>query len=119
MAQDDLESLKGVLLGLGLTQLPKLLNSLHKSKELGQHIAAGRSSKGTNPDADALHSALAPLMQHLAAAGQSATQAAAADQPSPQPPSGPGMRPGAMPPSLPAMPALPRTMAASAGMGGF
>mgnify|MGYP001610752972 CR=1 FL=1 len=113
---DDLESLKGILLGLGLKELPKLLSSFHKARELGNHVQAGRSSQGTHPEVDALHSALAPLLQHLQ---QTGAGAAAAAQPDPAPPAGPGMRPGAGVPTLPAMPALPRTLDASAGMGGL
>ena len=108
---DDMDSLKGVILGLGLKELPKLLVAFHRAKELGAHVQAGRSSKGTHPEADALHSAVAPLLQHLQQAGTAASAPGA-------PPQGPGMQ-GAAPPAMPKMPTLPRTMNASMGAGGF
>ena len=40
---DDLESLRGVLTGLGLTQLPKLLHAIHKARNAGRNVDAGRA----------------------------------------------------------------------------
>ena len=103
----DMENLQGVLLGLGLKELPKLLVSLHKARHLGRNVDQGRTPEGRHPDEDELRSVLAPLLEQ-ATAGQ-------VPQPSGAPPSGPGMRVGMRPPATPPMPSIPRFLPASAG----
>jgi len=103
----DIENLQGVLLGLGLKELPKLLVSLHKARHLGRNVDRGKTPEGTNLDEAELQSLLAPLLQQ-ATAGQ------LPPQPESAPPSGPGMRVGMRPPSTPPMPSIPRFLPASA-----
>jgi hypothetical protein len=119
MAQSDLDGLKGILMGLGLTQMPRLIQSLHKAKHMGNMVERGHTPDGSHADAQAIQSVLAPLLQMMQAGQQGPAQGGGQAQPEPAPPSGPGMRVGAAPPSMPAMPALPRTLNAAAGMGGI
>jgi hypothetical protein len=113
---EDLESLKGILLGLGLKELPKLIMGLHKAKAAGNNVSAGRAPEdhGTAPQEGAdVQSAVLPLL------AQVMQQAGSATAPSPAPPAGPGLSPGLRTPAVPTMTALPRTQMASSGLGGL
>src|SRR5262245_56846094 len=103
----DMENLQGVLLGLGLQQLPKLLTALHKSRYMGKAVDRDKTPEGKSPDEEELRSILAPLLQQ-ATAGQVLPSSGA-------PPSGPVMRVGARPAATPPMPSIPRMLPASAG----
>jgi hypothetical protein len=123
---DDMEDLRGVLLGLGLNALPQLLQNLHKARQAGKNLNEGRSHKDDGPssqeqagqdqgaggqgDPYQLQSMLAPLLQQLNAQGGGQQ---------PLPVNSPGMRPGMPPAPLPRMPGLPRTMQAGASPSGF
>ena len=122
MPADDMENLRGVLLGLGLNALPGLLMNLHKAQTAGKNLSEGRSHKDDGPstkdqasappgDPYAVQSMLAPLLAQFAG-GAGGGQA-------PMPTNTPGMRPGMPPTPLPRMPGLPRTMAAGASPSGF
>ena len=118
--QNDMENLRGVLLGLGLNALPQLLQKFHAVRTMGKNLTEGRSHKddgpstkdqaGAAPDPYQLQSALAPLLAQLG--GQGGGQ-------QPMPANSPGMRPGMPPAPLPQMPGLPRTMQAGASPAGF
>lgn len=124
---DDMENLKGVLLGLGLNSLPQLLMKLHAAQNAGKNLSEGRSHKDDGPSTKDqgspggvggagngydIQSVLAPLLaQAQGAAGGGAQQ--------PMPVNSPGVRPGMPPAPLPQMPGLPRTMAAGASPSGF
>jgi hypothetical protein len=117
---NDMESLRGVLLGLGLNALPSLLTNLHKARNAGRNLEEGRSHKDDGPsskdqapaqgDAYDLQSQLAPLLAQLSGGGGGQA---------PMPVNTPGMRPGMPPTPLPRMPGLPRTMNAGASPSGF
>jgi hypothetical protein len=128
MAQNEMESLKGVLLGLGLQNLPKLIMSLHKARAMGKNLdegrapddhGAGQSAAKSNGGgdqsggADSLQSALLPLVAQLMGQGGAAGAGLGG------PPAGPGLSPGLRAPALPAMHAMPRTQMASTGPGGL
>src|SRR5262245_44067971 len=120
---DDLENLRGVLLGLGLNSLPKLLTALHKARAMGNNVEARRApddhgdgrvggkaqsqAPGAGPgDMESLQSMLAPLLAQMGGQGGQA----------PMPVNTPGMRPGMPPAPLPRMGSLPRTVEASSGV---
>jgi hypothetical protein len=123
---DDMEDLRGVLLGLGLNALPGLLQNLHKARQAGKNLNEGRSHKDDGPtsqdqagqgagaaaqdDPYQVQSMLMPLLQQLNAQGGGQQ---------PLPVNSPGMRPGMPPAPLPRMPGLPRTMTAGASPSGF
>jgi hypothetical protein len=116
---NDMEDLRGVLLGLGLNALPGLLQNLHKARQAGKNLSEGRSHKDDGPtsqdqsrqdDPYQVQSMLAPLLQQLNAQGGGQQ---------PLPVNSPGMRPGMPPAPLPRMPGLPRTLSAGASPSGF
>ena len=119
---DDMENLRGVLLGLGLNALPSLLMKLHGAQNAGRNLSEGRGHKDDGPstkdqapaggggDAYQVQSMLAPLLAQLQGGGGG---------PQPMPQQTPGMRPGMPPAPLPQMPGLPRTMQAAASPSGF
>ena len=122
---DDMQSLQGVLLGLGLNALPQLLMNLHKAQNAGRNLEGGRSHKDDGPstkdqaqapqgDPYAVQSMLAPLLAQFAGGAGSG-----AGGQQPMPVQTPGMRPGMPPAPLPRMPGLPRTMQAGASPSGF
>jgi hypothetical protein len=115
---DDMENLRGVLLGLGLNALPQLLQKFHAVRNAGRNLEGGRSHKddgpstkdqASPPDAYALQSQLAPLLAQLQGGGGQ----------TPMPVNTPGMRPGMPPAPLPRTPGFPRTMHAGASPSGF
>jgi hypothetical protein len=117
---EDMDNLRGVLLGLGLNALPSLLMNLHKAQNAGRNLGEGRSHKDDGPstkdqapqggDAYQVQSMLAPLLAQLQGGGGGQQ---------PMPANSPGMRPGMPPAPLPQMPGLPRTMRAAASPSGF
>jgi hypothetical protein len=119
---NDLQNLQGVLLGLGLKDLPNLLMALHKASNAGRNLSEGRSHKDDGPSSQDqaqggpqgggydIQSALAPLLAQLQGAGGGQA---------PMPVNTPGMRPGMPPAPLPRMQGLPRTMQAGASPAGF
>jgi hypothetical protein len=117
---NDMEDLRGVLLGLGLKDLPNLLMALHKARQAGKNLTEGRSHKDDGPTSQDqapaqgngydVESMLAPLLQQLNAQGGGQQ---------PLPVNSPGMRPGMPPAPLPQMPGLPRTLSAGASPSGF
>jgi len=122
---DDMENLRGVLLGLGLNALPQLLMKLHGAQNAGKNLSEGRGHKDDGPstkdqaaqeqqgDPYAVQSMLAPLLAQFAGG------AGGAGGQQPMPVNTPGMRPGMPPTPLPRMPGLPRTMQAGASPSGF
>ena len=125
MPDTDLENLRAILMGVGLTALPKLLQQFHAVRNAGKNLSEGRSHKDDGPstadqtaaaapeaDPYRLQSVLAPLLQQMG--GGNAPGGAQA-----MPVNSPGMRPGNPPAPLPRMPGLPRTMAAGASPAGF
>ncbi len=113
---EDLESLKGILLGLGLKELPKLILGLHKAKAAGNNVSAGRApdDHGDTPQGGGeVQSAVLPLLAQLMQHAGSLTG------PNPAPPAGPGLSAGIRTPPVPSMGTMPRTQLASSGLGGL
>ena len=120
MADSDLDGLKSLLMGLGLTQLGPIMDKLAKARARTANVSAGRhpddhgdgppprkgaASPQAQPQENAsLESMLAPLLAQMGGQGGTANM----------PVNSPGMRPGAPPAPLPTMAGLPRTMQASA-----
>lgn len=120
---DDMQSLQGVLLGLGLNALPQLMMNLAKAQNAGRNLQNDRSHKDDGPstkdqaqagagDAYNIQSMLAPLLAQMGGGGGPGGQ-------QPMPVNSPGMRPGMPPAPLPRMPGLPRTMSAGASPSGL
>lgn len=118
----DLQSLQGVLLGLGLRELPKVMQALHQAQNAGRNVKEGRAPKDDgqpatpqagSPQGYDVQSVLAPLLAQMGGGSRGG-----GGQP-PMPANSPGMRPGLPPAPLPQMPGLPRTMQAGASPAGF
>ena len=126
---NSMDMLHGITLGLGLQQLPKVLEALHKAKGLGNETPAADGGQASGipglegMDPEALMAILAPLLQGQGAAPPTPQAGPVPGVPAPRPMMPPGMA-GAMPPptmpmspppSMGRMPVVPRVLSMDQG----